>query len=128
MSKMENQAEFYYEKLNSTVPPGQVLMEYYRETTGRQDGLGIIMVNKLVKMYGRFTTFFAIQELAKYDNLEGNVFPLLLTICKNRFEKINNTIFSISHESLDKHLKELDKERAAAKRSKGKVPSSEGLE
>jgi hypothetical protein len=128
MSDMENQAEFYYEKLNSKIPPGQVLLDYYRETTGKVDGLGIIMVNKLVKMYGRFTTFFAIQELAKYDNLQGNVFPLLLTICKNRFERINNTIFSISHESLDKHLKELDKEREIARRSKGKVPSSEGLE
>lgn len=127
MSEMENQAEFYYEKLNSKVPPGQVLMEYYRETTGRQDGLGIIMVNKLIKMYGRFTTFFAIQDLAKYDNLEGNVFPLLLTICKNRFERANNTTFSLAHQPLDKYLKDLDKQREAARKSKGKILSPDGL-
>lgn len=128
MGQMENQAEFYYEKLKSQLNPGQVLLEFYKEVTGRTDGLGIILVNKLIKMFGRFTTYFAIMELAKYDKLQGNVFPLLLTICKNRFEKANDIIFSASHESLDKYLRELDKEREKAMKSKGKIPSSEGLE
>lgn len=127
MSDMENNAEFFYEKLKSQLNPGPVLLEFYKEITGRNDGLGIIMVNKLIKMFGRFTTYFAIIELAKYDKLEGNVFPLLLTICKNRFERIHDTVFSISHESLDKHLRDLDKEREQARKSKGKLASSDDL-
>jgi hypothetical protein len=131
MGEMENQAEFYYEKLKISVNPGQVLLEFYREMLGKDAGRSeIIMINRLVKMFGRFTVYFGIMDLSKYqsDQLNGNLYPLLYTICKGRFEKIHVETFSVSHESLDKYLKEIQKEREKAQRSnKGKLPTSEGL-
>ena len=131
MSDMENQAEFYYEKLKSNANQGQVLLEFFREMTGLDGGrASIIMINKLIKLFGRFTVYFAIMDLSKNDKLENgvNLYPLLYTICRNRFERIqNDAVLTVSHESLEKYLKELDKERETAKRSKGKIPDSEGL-
>lgn len=128
MGEMENQAEFYYEKLKSSTNPGQVLLEFFREMTSRDAGRSeIIMINRLIKVFGRFTVYFGIMDLSKIENLEGNLYPLLYTICKNRFEKIHVESFSVSHESLDKYLKELEKERQKAQKSKGKLPTSEGL-
>lgn len=130
MGEMENQAEFYYEKLKVSINPGQVLLEFFREMTNREAGRSeIIMINRLIKMFGRFTVYFGIMDLSKYqsDQLNGNLYPLLYTICKSRFERIHNDTFSPAQESLDKLLKELDKEREKARKSKGKVPTSEGL-
>jgi hypothetical protein len=130
MGEMENQAEFYYEKLKVSINPGQVLLEFFREMTSLEAGRPeIIMINRLIKMFGRFTVYFGIMDLSKYrsDQLIGNLYPLLYTICKSRFEKIHKESFSPAQESLDKLLKELDKEREKARKSKGKVPSPEGL-
>lgn len=130
MGEMENQAEFYYEKLKVSVNPGQVLLEFFREMTGKEAGRSeIIMINRLIKMFGRFTVYFAIMDLSKYesDKITGNLYPLLYTICKGRFEKIHVESFIASHESLDRFLKEMEKEREKAHRSKGKIPSAEGL-
>jgi hypothetical protein len=128
MSEMENQAEFFYEKLKATANSGQVLLEFFREMTNKEAGRSeIILINRLIKIFGRFTVYFAIMDLSKYDTLEGNLYPLLYTICKSRFEKVHSETFSVSHESLDKYLREIEKEREKAKKSKGKIPSSEGL-
>lgn len=129
MGEMENQAEFYYEKLKVSINPGQVLLEFFREMTNKEAGRAeIIMINRLIKMFGRFTVYFAIMDLSKYEGrLDDNIYPLLYTICKGRFERIHVETFSVSHESLDKYLKEIEKERQKAKRSKGKLPTSEGL-
>lgn len=130
MGEMENQAEFYYEKLKVSANPGQVLLEFFREITDRDAGRAeIIMINRLIKLFGRFTVYFAIMDLSKYqyEQLNGNLFPLLYTICKGRFDKIHVETFSVSHESLDKYLKEIEKTREKARRSKGKLPTSEGL-
>ena len=128
MGEMENQAEFYYEKLKVSVNSGQVLLEFFREMTGKDAGRSeIIMINRLIKMFGRFTVYFGIMDLSKIERLDGNLYPLLYTICKNRFERIHVETFSVSHESLDKYLKELEKERQKARKSKGKLPTSEGL-
>lgn len=129
MGDMENQAEFYYEKLKSQANPGSVLLEFFRELTGLGGGRSeIIMINRLMKLFGRFTVYFAIMDLSKIERLEGNLYPLLYTICKNRFERIHDTIFSISHESLDRQLTALKKEIGKTKISKSKLPKAEGLE
>jgi hypothetical protein len=128
MGEMENLAEFYYEKLKSQANPGQVLLEFFREITGLPAGRSeIIMINKLIKIFGRFTVYFAIMDLSKNDRLEGNLYPYLFTICRSRFERANDTTFSISHEPLDNLLRSLDKEREVARKSKGKIPSSDDL-
>ena len=128
MSEMENMAEFYYEKLKVTTNAGLDLAHFFKEVTGKEAGRSeIIMINRLIKFFGRFTVYFSILDLSKIEKLEGNLYPLLYTICKSRFEKSHDAVFSAASESLDKFLKELDKEREAAKRSKGKLPTSEGL-
>ena len=132
MGEMENQAEFYYEKLKISVNPGQVLLEFFREMTDKEAGRAeIIMINRLIKMFGRFTVYFAIMDLSKYqsDQLNGNLYPLLYTICKSRFEKIHNDTFSPAHESLAREIASLEKEAEKVRKAaaKMKVPSSEGL-
>jgi hypothetical protein len=127
MGEMENQAEFYYEKLKVSINPGRDLLDFFREMTGKE--FGIIMINRLIKIFGRFTVYFSIMDLSKYtsEKLEGNLYPLLYTICKARFERIHNDSFNPAYESLDRLIKKLDDEREKAKKSKGKVPTSEGL-
>lgn len=128
MGEMENQAEFYYEKLKNSTNPAQVLLEFFTEFVGKQGGRSeIIMFNKLLRMYGRFTVFFAIQDLTKYEHLEGNLYPLVYTICKNRFEKAHEISFNASHQSLDKEIKALQKEIEKMSKHKTKFPTSEGL-
>lgn len=132
MGEMENQAEFFYEKLKVSANPGQVLLEFFRDAVGKDAGRSeIIMINRLIKLFGRFTVYFAIMDLSKYENaqLNGNLYPLLYTICRGRFEKIHNESFSASHESLDRYLREIDKERERARKSRGRgnLPTSEGL-
>ena len=130
MGEMENQAEFFYEKLRVSTEPGRVLLDFYRDTINENAGRSeIIMINRLVKLFGRFTVYFSIMDLSKYDSkdLTGNVFPLLYTICRSRFERAHNVSMDSSQEPLDKILKELEKEREKARKSKGKIPTSEGL-
>ena len=130
MGEMENQAEFYYEKLKVSTNPGQVLLEFFREMINENAGRSeIILINRLIKLFGRFTVYFAIMDLSKYNSAEltGNLYPLVYTICKSRFERIHNVNVDSSQDSLDKVLKELEKEREKAQKSKGKVPTSEGL-
>lgn len=131
MGEMENQAEFYYEKLKITTNPGQVLLEFFREMTSLVAGRAeIIMINRLIKMFGRFTVYFALMDLSKIEKLEGNLYPLLYTICKNRFERIHNDTFSPAHESLVREINLLEKEAEKIRKtaSKMKVPDAEGLE
>ncbi len=131
MGEMENQAEFFYEKLKVTTNAGQVLLEFFREMTNKDAGRSeIILINRLIKMFGRFTVYFAIMDLSKYkDKLEGDLYPLLYTICKSRFEKIHNDVSNPAYESLSREINLLEKEaervRKAAK--KMNVPSPEGL-
>lgn len=127
MGEMENQAEFVYEKLKTSTNPARVILDFYREITGKD--ISIMMVNKLLKLFGRFTLYFSVMELSKYeDKLDGNVYPLLYTICRSRFEKIHAESFSPSHESLDKSITSLEKEIERVRKMRGKLPSSEGLE
>jgi hypothetical protein len=130
MGEMENQAEFFYEKLKASVNPGQVLLEFYRDTVNHDAGRSeIIMINRLVKLFGRFTVYFAIMDLSKYADrdMSGNLYPLVYTICKSRFEKVHNGNIDSAQESLDRVLKELEREREKAIKSRGKIPTSEGL-
>lgn len=130
MGEMENQAEFYYEKLRVSKEPGKVLLEFYKEIVNENAGRSeIIMINKLVRLFSRFTVYFSIMDLSRYesDKLVGNLYPLLYTICKSRFEKAHNGTIDSAQESLDRILKELEKEREKAIKSKGRIPTSEGL-
>lgn len=132
MPEMENTAEFYYEKLKTATDPGRILSAlfsslYSVETTRTI----IIMCNKLIKVFGRFTLFFAILDMAgSYPDLTDNPYPLLYTICKRKFEAAHGDVFLQSHESLDSFLSSIDKELLQIQKKNKKkidVPSSEGL-
>jgi len=132
MGDMENQAEFYYEKLKSQANPGLVLLEFFREMTGLEGGRSeIIMINRLIKLFGRFTVYFSIMDLSKNDKLSasGNLYSLLYTICRSRFEKIHSDTFSPAYESLERVIGLIEKEAEKVRKAsaKMKVPSSEGL-
>jgi hypothetical protein len=132
MGEMENQAELFYERLGTSVNPGKVLLELFQETINRSAGKSeIIIINRLIKLFGRFTVFFAIMDLSKYEEgkLTDNLYPLLYTICRNRFERIHSDTFNPAHESLDKEINQLDKDAEKTKKAAKKmnVPSPDGL-
>ena len=126
---MENQSEFYYEKLKNSPTPSQVLLEFFREVTGREVGRSeVIMINKFLKLFGRFTVFFSIMDLTSIRNLEGNLYPLLYTICSRRFEKSHANETVAAFESLDKEIKTIKKQIEKNSKHKFTPPSSKGLE
>lgn len=113
---MENISEFFYEKLKSSTAPGVVLLQFYSavtETTGGRSE--IIKINKLVKLFGRFSVFFAIMGLAnsKLDLGIDEKFPmgLLFKICKDELErKSHDDASMISSRDLSRDIDALQKE------------------
>jgi len=130
MGEMENKAEFYYEKLKSNVEPSVVLREFFTEITGMPVGrTEIIMINKFLKIFGRFTLFFAIMDLANVRELTGSLHGLLYAICKSRFEKTHGASNVQAFVSLDKQISNLQKQKEKIlSGKKSDIPSAEGLE
>ncbi len=129
MNEMENMAEFYYEKLKVTTNAGLDLVHFFKEVTGKEAGRSeIIMINRLVKFFGRFTVYFSILDLSKVERLEGNLYPLLYTICKGRFERIYNGEISPALQPLNKEIASLQKQIENMKGKKIRFPKAEGLE
>lgn len=127
---MENSAEFYYEKLKSSDRPGTVLAALYCSLYGIDTTRSeIIMFNRLLKVFGRFTVFFSVIDMVgSYpDNVE-NPYSMLYTICKRKFEASHAESHLQSREPLDKYISNLDKEINSLKSRKLKIPSSKGLE
>jgi len=129
MGEMENTVEFYYEKLKGTTNPGTVLAVWFGSLYSVDASKSIIiMCNRLIKVFGRFTVFFAILDMAgSYPELSENMYPLLYTICKRKFETAHSDSTIQSHESLDKYVAEMEKKAVAIGKSKKKLPDSEGL-
>jgi hypothetical protein len=131
-TEMENSAEFYYEKLKDSTNPGTVLATFfcklYEKAVTRSE---IIMFNKLITVFGKYTAFFCILDAyGSYPELTGNPYPLLYTICKKKFESAHNVIFVQSHESLNSYVGTIDKELATLSKSKKKlvIPEMESEE
>jgi hypothetical protein len=133
MGEMENSVEFFYEKLKDTKDPGPILVSLFStlysipEISQRSI---LILCRKLVKIFGRFTVFFAIVDMAgTYPEFErlGNIYPLVFTICKRRFEMAHIDSMMQSYESLEGYVKEINKLAEKAMRSKKEPPSNEGL-
>lgn len=127
---MENSSEFYYEKLKGNPSPGSVLASLYCtlydiEVTRSE----IIMFNKLLKVFGRFTIFFSVIDMAgSYPNNVENPYSMLYTICKRKFEAAHSDSLIHAREPMDKLLNILEKEIDLQKGKKLKIPSSKGLE
>lgn len=87
-SGTENLTEFYYERLSDTSNPGLVLAQFFGNVSGKSaNRQTVMMFNRLIKLFGRFTTYFAIVDVSLMDNVNfDNPFPLLAYFCKKRLE------------------------------------------
>lgn len=127
---MENSSEYYYEKLKSDPNPGAVLAalycSLYDKPVTRSE---IIMCNRLIKAFGRFTAFHSIIDMAgSYPEHPDTPYPLLYTICKRRFENAHTDSILQSRQSLNGYIAEIEKEVERLKKLKIKTPTSKGLE
>lgn len=126
---MENRSEYYYEKLKNSNNPGVILATYYcslyeTDVTRAE----IIMFNRLMKTFGRFTAFSAVTSMyGSYPNGVEVPYPLLYRICQSKFEAAHQDSVIQSRESLEPYLKALDKDIESLSKKKLKIPSSEGL-
>jgi hypothetical protein len=85
----ENLSEFYYEQLKDTTNPALVLCRFYDELFSKHHGKSeIIMFNRLLKLYGRFTVYFALLDVATMSevNFDNGIFGLLSYMAKKRIE------------------------------------------
>ena len=127
---MENSSEYYFEKLKDTPTPGNIIAAMYCTLYNIEVSKSeVIMMNKMVKIFGRFTVFFAVLDMAgSYpDDVVEKPYALLYTICKNKFESSHGTFMTQSHQSLDKFIESIEKEIESLGTKKVKAPSSEGL-
>lgn len=127
---MENSSEFFYEKLKTAEKPGTILATMYCTLYNIPITKSeIILFNKLLKVFGRFTVFFAILDAnGTYQEKIDNPYSLLYTICKRKFETAHSDSIIQSRESLEPFIEGLDKSISKMKKSKIKIPSSKGLE
>ena len=129
---MENAAEFYYEKLRTSDKPGFTLALLYQELLGREITRSeIIMYNRLVKIFGRFTVFFATLDLANVTKLSDVPYGLLYKICKDRLERMSqNDITAASSIDLNREITSMEKEQEKMRHHKIKITKdmTEGLD
>lgn len=107
---MENISEFYYERLQTTTNPGLELARMFGSVFERDVGKSeLILFNRLLRLYSRFTLYFAILDLASMKDLDfNNLFPIISYFCKKRLEQRQNSPL-ISFESLEKNVLALEK-------------------
>ena len=113
---MENQAEYYYDQLQTTTNVGLTMAKFYSGIFGTEISRSIIItMNRLIKMFGRFAVYFAILDMFgmedRVDN-KDNPLPLLTYFCKKRTEEKYNISLSGSYEDLTKTIKEIEKKIA----------------
>ena len=117
---MENQAEYYYDQLSTTTNIGLTLAKFYSSIFGTEINRNIIIImNKLIKMFGRFTVYFAILDMFgmedRVDNRE-NPRALLTYFCKKRTEEKYNISLNGSYEDLTKTIKDIEKKMAIVRK------------
>jgi hypothetical protein len=121
---MENAAEFFYEQLSTTTNPALVLSRFYGEVFDRQYGRSeVIMFNRLLKLYSKFTIYFSILDMTSMDNInfESGTFGLLSYFCKKRLEqKIGESTYN-NLIDLEKEITKLEKLIEKQKTTKLKV-------
>jgi len=87
---MENLLDFHYERLEKDGSrPGNVITSFYGDLFDKKPGRKeVIMFNSLIKVYGRYIVFFAVLDLTNVKKLDhDNLYGLLHSICRNRFER-----------------------------------------
>jgi len=126
---MENMLEYYYEKLEKENRPGVVITRFYAEMFSQETSKKeIIMFNRLIKIYGRFIVFFAVLDVEKVvkDGRYDNIFGLLHTLCKSRFERAHPNSNSPTSKVIRTTILENEIEKAG--RRKIKTPNLSDLD
>jgi hypothetical protein len=129
---MEASSEYYYSQLAKADNPGVILSAFYCGFYGiKQTRSEIIMFNKLLKVFSRFTVFSSVMDLigSKHMRME-DPYPYLFEICQRKFETTHLDSSLQARESLTKYLEKLDEELEEFKknRKKLKIPILEEVE
>lgn len=109
---MENIASHYFQQLQTSKNPTAVLVALLVAIFDIiPEGRHYSAVGKLVKLYGRYTVFFSILDLAKIENLDLNssLYPLLAKICQKRFERSIEQDDYPAYQSLDGFISQMKK-------------------
>jgi len=106
----ENLAEFYYEKLHDTVNPALVLSQFYGNLFSKEYGRSeIIMFNRLLKLYGRFTIYFSLLDMHSMTEIRfENVYGLISYFAKKRLEQ-KYGVLSFYYKNLDREVTSIEK-------------------
>ncbi len=107
---MENAAELFYEQLSTTTNPALVLSRFYGTVFEREYGRPeVIMFNRLLKLYSKFTIYFSILDMTSMDNInfEAGTFGLLSYFCKKRIEQKFGNASANSLVNLEKDIDRL---------------------
>lgn len=128
---MENIVEKYYNDLGTTTNAGLLLARFYGELTSKVIGKAeVILFNRLIRVFGRFTVFFSILDYSSKRELLAteDLYPYLYAICRDRFEKQNEVSYSSSTTNLNKVAENIEKEINKMNKHKIKIPDSSVLE
>jgi uncharacterized small protein (DUF1192 family) len=114
----ENLAEMFFSKLKVSTNPGVILAQFYGALTGKEVGRSeIIMMNKLVKIYGRASVFFSTIDVSRLKDLTEFPYAYLFTVCRAKFQKASEADLSInSMISLERRIASFEEEIAKVKR------------
>ena len=123
---MENLADYYYEKLSTSVTPGTELAKFFCELFERSvTKAEIILFNKMVKTFGKYTTYFAILDMwtSNPDQVLDHNWAAIAYYCKRRLEKTNDTPVNEVYKNLDSFIEKKQKEIEELKKVSLKVRS-----
>ena len=121
---MENIAEYYFEQLHNSTSPGVVLAKLFCQLFDKEiNKSDFVTFGRLVKLYGRFITYFAILDF--YGVPDANALdplPLLYFFCKKRLEQKNPEVYNGAYKNLDSKITKLEEEiRKQTEKNKLKI-------
>lgn len=108
----ENLIDIYKTELTSSKSPSKTLRRFYWELLELEGSRSdIIMINKLLRLYGKWRVFYAIIEIYGMKNpvLAGNTYGLFKTIIENKLkeERLPQTASDVDLTSLARKRKKL---------------------
>jgi len=119
IKQTENLAELYFARLRTESNSGLILAQFYSMISGKDFTRSeIILMNRLIKVFGKNSVFMAIVDISKVEG-RFDEFPygLLFKICRDRLENsLQAEMTTGSYESLDKRLSEFSKEMGSVKK------------
>ena len=92
MEQKENIASYYLKDLDTETNPGNLLANFFWELFSKSPDLkDIVMMNKIIRLYGRELTFYSILDAYDVEDADvENAYPLLVYMIKNRLSKREN--------------------------------------